>query len=163
MANAATDDAQLDALMQQIGDHIRAGGTIGDLRGFDEKDYEVMYAVGHNLYGQGRYADAAKVFGFLVVNNPYDRRFPQAMGATQQMLGRHDDAAGFYSMAIVLDMSDPVPLFHMAECMAALGHRQDAREAFDSVVKLCTQPQQQALRDKAAAQASLLAQSGAAN
>ena len=159
MAETAFDDPDLNTIADKLAIHFREGGTIGDLHGFDEKDYEAMYAVGHGLYTQGRHRDAAKVFGFLMTNNPYDRRFPLAMGATQQMLGKHAEAAGFYGLAVVLDMSDPVPLFHMAECMAALGQIDEAREAFQHAQEFATKPEHQPIREKAAVQLKLLEQS----
>ena len=152
----ATPDARLEQLLEDLQAHFRQGGTLGDLQGFEDKDYEAIYAVGHGLYMQGKNEEAAKVFGFLMMHNPYDRRFPIAMGAAQQMLGKFADAIGFYALGIVLDMNDPVPLFHTAECLAASGERDDAREAFERVIMLCNKPGHQALREKASVRLQLL-------
>jgi type III secretion system low calcium response chaperone LcrH/SycD len=156
MAMETNPDARLDQLLEELQGHFRQGGTLGDLQGFEDKDYEAIYAVGHGLYTQGKNAEASKVFGFLMMHNPYDRRFPIAMGAAQQMLGKFADAIGFYALGIVLDMSDPVPLFHTAECLAAIGERDDARDAFNNVITLCNKPEYQALREKTAVRLQLM-------
>lgn len=156
MVAAVAEQAKLEKLAEDLREHFSQGGTLGDLRGFKDADYEAMYAVGHGLYTQGKHEDAGKIFGFLMMHNPFDRRFPIAMGASQQMLGKHADAIGFYALATVLDMTDPVPIFHTAECLAAIGENEDARDAFQTVVDLCKEPAQQPLRDKAGVRLQLL-------
>jgi hypothetical protein len=51
----------------------------------------------------------------------------------------------------VLDMTDPVPTFHTAECLAAMGQLDDARDALDMVVKHCRTEKHDALKARAQA------------
>jgi hypothetical protein len=51
----------------------------------------------------------------------------------------------------VLDMTDPVPTFHTAECLAAMGQLEDARDALDMVVKHCRTEKHDALKARAQA------------
>lgn len=157
---------EFDNLWAQINQHLTQGGTLGDLRGFTAKEYEAMFLVGHTLYGQGKYSDAEQVFAFLVMNNPYDRRFAQALGSAKQMLGQYADAIGYYSLASMFEMTDPVPTFHTAECLAALGQADDAQDALRTVVTHCKKPEHETLKRRASAmlqimQANALAAPGA--
>jgi type III secretion system low calcium response chaperone LcrH/SycD len=125
-------DEQAVGLLLQ---HLAEGGTLGDLRGLEANHYEALYAIGHNQYQLGHYDKAIEMFQFLVLMNPWDRRFPMALGSAYQMSQRYDKALGYYTMALSLNMMDPIPMFHSAECMAALGHYAQAAEALQFVIR----------------------------
>lgn len=124
-----------DDLPEQIAQLLANGGTLGSVYNYDDTDYEVLYALGHSLYGQTRYEDAMRAFGFLVVHNHMEKRYMNAFAASLQMLKSYKEAIKYYSMASLMDMSDPLPTFHTAECMIALGYAPEAREALQFVVR----------------------------
>jgi type III secretion system low calcium response chaperone LcrH/SycD len=156
MADTPPLTAGQEAYVKAATEHFAAGGTLGDLHGLEERDYEAMYAVAHGMYAQERYADAQKMFSFLVACNPFDRRFHQALASTMQMNGQFEEAIGYYSMASVMDMADPVPTFHTAECLAALGRLPEAREALEIVIEQSAAPAQSALKQRAVGLRDLL-------
>jgi hypothetical protein len=59
-------------------------------------------------------------------------------------------------MASVMDMADPLPTFHTAECLAALGRLPEAREALEIVIEQATDPAQSALKQRAVGLRDLL-------
>jgi type III secretion system low calcium response chaperone LcrH/SycD len=138
-------------LWDRVVGHLMQGGTLGEVRGLTPQHYEAMYFIGHNLYGQSKFKEAATVFAFLAMNNPYDRRFAQALGSCKQMLGEFEQAITWYSAASVFDMTDPLPTFHTAECLAALGQLGDARDALDIVIKHCRTDRHDAVKTRATA------------
>lgn len=156
MSDTPEQDQGPEAVWALISAHLSQGGTLGDLRGFGPSEYEAIFLVGHTLYGQVKYEDAAQVFAYLVMNNPYDRRFAQALGSATQMQGKWADAIGYYATAIVMDMADPQPVFHTAECLAALGQVDDARDALGFVVSMCKRTDQAALKQRASAMLEIL-------
>jgi type III secretion system low calcium response chaperone LcrH/SycD len=147
-----------DVLASQVAASLANGGVLGDVLGYSETDYEAVYALGHGLYANARYLDAAKAFGFLVMSNPYERRFVTAYAGSLQMLKQYRDAIAYHSMASVMDLSDPAPTFHTAECLMALGMRTEAAQAFGFVLKQCSRPAQAALKDRAQALLQLMQQ-----
>jgi type III secretion system low calcium response chaperone LcrH/SycD len=149
-----------DFVAEKIGEHFQKGGTLGDLRGFTDSHYELMYAKAHQLYTLEQYEEAGKVFGFLATNNPYDLRFMMGLGAALQMQGKYADAIGSYTMCIALDMQNPVPVFHVAECLSALGQTDDAKEMLAAVVERASQPAHQALKQRAAAMLQIMQGTG---
>ncbi|MEO5672260.1 MAG: SycD/LcrH family type III secretion system chaperone [Ramlibacter sp.] len=138
-----------EKLANQVSELLQAGGTLGDVFDYTEQDYEVLYALGHSLYSQARYHDAVKAFGFLVMHNHLERRFIGALASSLQMVKSYDEAFSYYSLASVMDLADPVPTFHSAECLIALGRVDDARKCLDMVVRQCLQPDQEALKLRA--------------
>lgn len=153
---AKTMTVSPEKLAQQIGELITTGGTLGDVYDYSERDYEVLYALGHSLYAQGRYSDAVKAFGFLVMHNHLEKRFMNAFAASLQMAKRYEDAINYYSMASVMDMSDPVPTFHTCECMIALGMTTEAIEGLGMVIGQCDGPERAELKKRAETLLALL-------
>lgn len=143
-------------LAGQVAQHLAAGGTLGALYDYTEHDCEVMYTLGHGLYSQGRFADAVKVFGFLAMHNHLERRYMKALAASLQMTGSHEEAIKFYTLASVMDPTDPVPTFHTCECLIALGMKDNAIEGLELVVAQCRDDAQLPLRERARALAALL-------
>lgn len=147
-----------EKLTEQVTELLMSGGTLGTIYDYTPEDYEAVYALGHNLYAQGRYDDAMKAFGFLVIHNAWEKKFLKAFGASLQMMKQHQEAIKYYTMASVLDLADPVPTFHIAECMIPLGMLEEAKQSLDLVVAQCKTPEQQPLKDRATAMLALMAQ-----
>ncbi|WJF89289.1 SycD/LcrH family type III secretion system chaperone [Paraburkholderia bonniea] len=110
------------------------GVTPGTLQGFTPDGYETLYALGHRLYQQDEYLEALQVFGFLLSRNFLDRRFVMAFGATLQMLDRYEEALKYYVVCATLDLNDPAPAFHLAECLLQMGRTSEAREGFQAIL-----------------------------
>jgi type III secretion system low calcium response chaperone LcrH/SycD len=148
-----------EKLAEQICDLLLNGGTLGDVYDYTEEDYEVMYALGHSLYSQARYSDAMKVFGFLVIHNHLERRFVTAFASSLHMIKAYEEAIKYYSLSSVMDMGDPVPTFHTAECMIAIGMVDDAIQALGMVIKQSGDEPHAALRVRAEALLEMIAKS----
>ncbi|WP_159910924.1 SycD/LcrH family type III secretion system chaperone [Pantoea sp. 18069] len=146
-----------DDLPAQVLELLSHGGGLGTIFGYTDDEYEALYALGHNHYSQQRYLDAAKCFGFLVAHKSLEPRFMNAFASCMQMLKRYQEAIQYYSTASVLDLEDPLPTFHTAECFIALEMPEQAREALVLVIAQCRQPQWEALRQRAQALLKLLA------
>lgn len=129
------DNQETQDILKEAGvrlhDYIAAGHTLGPLLGSSLESQEALYRLGYQLYGQAKYDDAQRLFAILLMHNHVDRRYYLAYGACAQMLKRHADALRYYTVAAQLDLTDPQPPIHMAECLLALGRRGDARKCLD--------------------------------
>lgn len=132
-----TTNFPLEALAEQVSTLFMSGGTLGDTFDYTDYDYEVLYALGHSLYNQGRYMDAMKAFGYLVVHNHLEKRFMNAFASSLQMIKSYEEAIKYYSLTSVMDMGDPSPTFHTCECLLALGQTDDARQGLALVIAQC--------------------------
>lgn len=148
--------ADYSQLAERVAVHLREGGTLGDLAGITDEQFEALYAAAYRLYGAERYEEASKVFAYLGMTDPYDRRYTLGLGASHQMLKRWDEAIAAYALCMVLDVVDPVPAFHMAECLAGKGELADAQSLLAQVVERCKQPEHEALKKKADAMLKLM-------
>ena len=146
------------SLSEQALELLSHGTGLGDIMGYSDTEYEALYALGHNHYSQERYADAVKCFGFLVAHNTMEPRYMSAFACTLQMLKRYREAIQYHSVASVMDLEDPLPTFHTAECFMALEMHQEARDALKLVLAQCDKPQWQDLRQRSEALLTLLAE-----
>jgi type III secretion system low calcium response chaperone LcrH/SycD len=120
----------LDALGPASGaliDYLAKGHTLGPLLGNSREAQEALYTVAYRLYRQAKYESAERLFAFLMVNDHLDRRHYLAYAACAQMQQDHQRALRYYSMAHMLDKTDPRPLMHMCECFMVLGDFAKAR------------------------------------
>ena len=143
-------------LAGQIAELLMSGGTLGSIHDYTDRDYEALYALGHGLYEQGRYAEAVKAFGFLLMHNHLEKRYVGAFASSLQMARRHAEAVQYYALASAMDMSDPAPTFHTAECLIALNRLDEAREALGFVIAQSADAARQPLRERALALLALL-------
>lgn len=153
---SASADEAVESAVLALAQMMASGGTLGDLRGLDDSHYEAIYAAGYAQYNAGRYEQAETVFKFLVAHNAYDRRFPLALGSVKQIQGQYEEAIGYYGLSSVMDLMDPVPIFHCAECLIALGRNDDALEALGFVIRNSTSAEQKSYRERAQALQGLL-------
>jgi len=144
-----------ETLQETIFQLIAAGGTIGDVCEFSDEDYEAVYVLGHNFYSQGRYSDALKAFGYLMINNHMDRRFAFSFAASCQMLKRYEEAVRCYALAAAMDPDDPAPTFHIAECLVSLGMVDEAIGMFEVAIEECG-PQHDDMKTRAIALHAML-------
>jgi type III secretion system low calcium response chaperone LcrH/SycD len=126
----------INDLVQEVADFLLAGGTVGDMYGLDADQLEPMYALGFSLYNQARWSEALKVFSFLTYHSHLEQRFHVGRAACLQMLKQYEDALTAYGLAYVLDASDPSVSLHIAECLIALGKKEDARGVLENVAEL---------------------------
>ena len=136
------DIADGEEIIRTFSDLLRAGGTLSDVLSKEaSKENEAMYCVGYSLYEKGSYLDAFKVFSVLVMRNQQELRYVSGLAGACQMLGRYPDALQHYMTAATLNMDDPKPIFHAAECLVAMSHIEQAKESLKLVLEIVPDPQ----------------------
>jgi type III secretion system low calcium response chaperone LcrH/SycD len=130
-----TETEELVDVADHAADLLAHGATLKAIKGYTDEEFEALYTLGYNLYNQGKFAEALQAFGFLLMHDQLERRYYKAFGSCQQMLKQYEEAIRNYSMASILDLTDPEPTFHTAECMVGLGMTEEAVEALDIVVR----------------------------
>ncbi|HLA74003.1 MAG TPA: SycD/LcrH family type III secretion system chaperone [Steroidobacteraceae bacterium] len=123
-------------LVQEVADFMFAGGTVADMYGLEPEELEPMYALGFSLYNQARWSEALRVFSHLTFHSHLEQRFHVGRAACLQMLKQHEDALRAFGLAYLLDAEDPSVSLHIAECLIALGKKEDARGVLENVAEL---------------------------
>ena len=103
--------------------------TVREIKGISDGEMEALYSLGYNFYRTGNLENAGKVFQFLVLYDHFNPRYWIAMGALCQTKKRYMEAITAYAYASFLDIRDPKPQYHAAECYLAAGDRANALSA----------------------------------
>lgn len=154
--NAQTDpeitDQEAAAISENLFGLWKAGGTLAQAMGLSPRECEAMYAYGHSLYAQGKYNEAFKIFAQLVAYDHMDSRYQLALASAMQMTRRHEEALQHYMIVTVMRLDDPVPVFHCAECLLALGRPAEAAESLELAIgTLCKPGEHDAVKARAEA------------
>lgn len=149
MSAALPSEEEVDAFAARLGEHLRQGGTLGEWVGAEKEDLEALHAAAWLFYDRDDYETALRLYGLLLMANPYDRRFAIGMGMCKQMLKQYEDAIGYYANALVMDFDDPLPSFHTAECLLQKGMRNEALQALELSISRAKAPEHKALLQKA--------------
>ncbi|HHC6660225.1 TPA: SycD/LcrH family type III secretion system chaperone VcrH [Vibrio parahaemolyticus] len=130
----ATDPSQMQA--EELLFFLEEGGTLKMLHDVSADTIEHIYAVGYNFFQSGKIEQAAKVFQLLSMLDHYQARFFIGLGAARQELGEYLQAIDAYSYAALVDINDPRPPFHSAECHLKLEQLTEAESGFYSAKEM---------------------------
>ena len=111
--------------------------TMRELKGITKAEMEAVYSLGFSYYRTGRYDDAEKIFRFLVLFDHLEPKYWLGVGAIQQVRKDYQGAIASYGYASFLDLSNPKPQFHAAECFLAMGDKPNAASALVALDRYC--------------------------
>lgn len=109
------------------------GATMKELKGISNEEMEAVYSLAFNFYRTGKYDDAEKLFNFLALFDHLNAKFWFGVGAVRQAKKNYEMAVQAYAYASFLDITNPKPQYHAAECFLAMG---DKRNAASSIFAL---------------------------
>ncbi|MGI4847218.1 MAG: hypothetical protein ACRYGK_03645 [Janthinobacterium lividum] len=89
-----------------------------------DRECEVIYAQGWQLFQRGLFAQAAEVFAVLALYRPLSPRYLNAHAMCRKLMHQYDMAVLLFVAVLTVDEDDPVPAMHLAQCLFAIG--QDA-------------------------------------
>ena len=128
------NEAQIKEAAQKFATGV---ATMRELKGITKAEMEAVYSVGFNMYRTGRYDDAEKIFRFLVLFDHLEPKYWMGAGAIQQVRKDYNGALASYGYASFLDLQNPKPQLHAAECFLALGDKPNAASALLALDKYC--------------------------
>ena len=128
-----TDEEQQDFFQYLIETVIETGAQPGEVAQISAETQQAYCALAYDLYERGQYAEAAKIFGFLVMAFPRHSQYCKGIGACYQMLQNYTKACEAYLFATWLEPMDAVAYFHLGECCVQLNQIEHARACFQMV------------------------------
>lgn len=110
--------------------------TLKDLRGLKNEEMEACYTAAYNFYNHGKFIEALHIFTTLCMFDNLNPKYWLGLGATRQMLKDFSGAVEAYSLAAVLDLTNPKPPFHAADCLLALKEYDKAKMALEAAIAI---------------------------
>lgn len=124
--------AELDSL-QELREKI---SNLPSSKRFNDEQIEIIYGIGYSFFMQGKFDNACGVFQMMLIYRPLDPRILGAFALCCKRLGRFEAAIPAYSAALVLEPTNLSWAVHMAECLAALGKRDESLTLLEPLIKL---------------------------
>lgn len=95
--------------------------SLSDTMGIPHDTLENLYTMAYTSYNQGKYEEASKFFGLLVMMDVSCYKYVLGLAASQHFNRQYEEAASNYLMASLLEPKDPTPHYYAAECYLELG------------------------------------------
>lgn len=137
MAEEKNITNEMENKLEIAAELLANGATLKDIKGLTEEQMEAIYTMGCNFYKTGRLDEAETIFKSLVLLNHLSQKYWIGMGAVHQVKRNFEQAHVAYEYAALLDISNPKPIYHAAECYLALGSIQDAEATLDALEQQC--------------------------
>lgn len=116
---------------------IKDGATMKQLKGISNEELEAVYSLAFGYYRTGRFEDAFKLFQFLVLFDHLNAKYWFGLGAVQQATKDFGNAVVAYGYSSFLNLKNPKPQFHAAECFLALGDKVNALSSLAALEEFC--------------------------
>ncbi len=124
-------------------------GIFQDLMEVGDDFMVTLYALAHQAYQNNKYHEAGKMFSVLCVMNHLERKYWLGLGASLQMEKKYLPALECYGLAVLLHYKEPDAHLYTAECMLAVGKKEEVKPILQGVIELCTQKEHTSIKEKA--------------
>lgn len=102
---------------------VEEGVPVYEVVGLSKESLEYMYSYAYNQYNGGKYDEARNTFFMLDFLNPDDIRFKYSIAACCHMKKELYEAIGMYMKCSLIDPSNPVYFWHIADCYKQLNKK----------------------------------------
>lgn len=116
-----------------------------DALGLTDAQIEGLYGQAYRLYNTGRYTDAKSIFRMLVTLNPLEGKYHMGTAACLHMEKKYESAIGMYMLTSTMDATNPIPMYHTADCYINLNELEAAVYALELCVAGCGDSEEYAI------------------
>lgn len=114
--------------------HIQEGKSFQELLGYSDETMEKFYQAAYNLFQKQKYQKAAEAFTFLTTLNAERHNYWLGLGMSEQVLEEYHGALLAYAMAMMTDITNPLPHYHSANCYRSLLDNANALTALEQAI-----------------------------
>ncbi|OED40826.1 hypothetical protein ACH42_15775 [Endozoicomonas sp. (ex Bugula neritina AB1)] len=119
--------------------YLAKGGSMKELRGIDQAQLDVMYAIAYGRYNSALYNDSLLIFKHLCLLDHINAKYFLGLGVTQVALHQYAQAAATLNHAEKLNNKDPRASLAMAGCFVEMRKLPLAKQALKTAIKRAKQ------------------------
>src|SRR5262249_49793934 len=105
--------------------------TLQQAFGVSTYEMEQIYSEAYLDYENDNYRESTTAFRWLVLLNPFHKKYWMELAAIFQLLEKYEKALHAYAISALLESSNPYPHFHAFECYESLNNKEDAEKALE--------------------------------
>lgn len=132
----AEDAEAVDLLTKSLEAVLFEGKPMWEVCGWNAEQIEGLYTTGFHLYQSGSYDEALNIFRPLALLDSGEARNWIALGGCHQMKGEYEQALEYYGNAVMIDPSNPRPVFNALECNIALKKYPEAKSSAEYLIAI---------------------------
>jgi type III secretion system low calcium response chaperone LcrH/SycD len=144
MIKSIIDDknTQLDPKLKEVLEKVLTGLFIEGkspavTMGFTPEMLEEFYSYALNFYRLGHYEQAKNIFMTALFLAPENWKYAQGLAMTFHRLKDYPKAVDYYLLWSQLDYKNPIPFYHMSDCLEHLNKSEDRRYALIRALQRC--------------------------
>ena len=161
----AKEDEMLEAVIKLGGEHkektrdglskvannmLFEGILPKDALGIGDETVEKIYHQAYQLYNMGKYKEAAKLFGSLIMMDITSSKYIFGLAACEHMLKEYEVAAENYMKCAMYEPDNPIPYYHASDCYIQTKDTASAMVALKMVIRRSGErPQYRVMKDRA--------------
>ncbi|MBO6168087.1 MAG: SycD/LcrH family type III secretion system chaperone [Kiritimatiellae bacterium] len=131
---AKIDTAKVAAAAEEF---LKSNSTLKQLKGVSNAELEAVYSLAFGYYQTGKVDEASQLFRFLVLFDHLNAKYWFGLGAVQQLAKDFQGATTSYGYCSFLELENPKPQYHAAECFLALGDKRNAASCLEALNEYC--------------------------
>lgn len=106
----------------------------GEFKSLSESEWQHVYQTAYDCYEKEEYRTAGKLFTRLVLSNPFMGPFWTGLASAKQMSRDYEAAIRAWALSALLDLDNPMPHLHAAECYLYLEQKEEAQKALNAAL-----------------------------
>ncbi len=128
-----SDKQQFETALRSV---VVEGKPVVGLGGLSPELMENIYAHAYRLYNSGNYHEAGIVFALLVTLDMNNPKYYLGLAASFHREQAYLDAVECYLAVYCMDMTNPIPFYHLYDCWRNLGDGTNCLFALSMVIEL---------------------------
>jgi len=108
-----------------------------DAFGLSQDLMEMMYAQAYQCYSNGQYEKANHIFRTLIFLNKFETKYYLGLAATYHSMKEFENAIYIYISWALLDIYNPLPFYHAADCSLKMDNKIGAFLFLNQVIRRC--------------------------
>lgn len=130
---------------------LEEGKRFHEIFGFSEETMNKFYTAAYNLFNRREYEKAADAFYFLTTLDSEQPHYWLGLGLSEQFNHEFESSILALGMCIRLDVSNPLPHYHLAKAYHAQHDEDNARAAIQLCLKFAEEGENPLIKEKAEA------------
>ncbi|MBQ7585406.1 MAG: tetratricopeptide repeat protein [Desulfovibrionaceae bacterium] len=124
-----------EADLNKLQERIQAGEPLYKILNLSASVLEDRYKLAYKLYQSGQWQEAEDVFRWLCFFNGTAKANWMGLGASLQGQEKWEEALTAYGLALAWSEEGQIePLYYIGICHYMLGHKEEAKQAFEETV-----------------------------
>lgn len=135
------DESVIDFSLEIPDAFLSGNTTLGELLNIPNDIQESLYSIGYDLFSNKKYDKASKIFDFLCMVSPTERKHWIGAAGCKKLLEDYNTAVFYYTNMTMMWPAQLLTYLDLSECMIKLEMLDEAKACLEGVLSICKVPE----------------------